>query len=152
MKILGPAVIDTVAFAGCPLLRRVEAEHVNAIGERVFKECTELSYLSMLEVVEIGEGAFAGCEKLYVSLPDTVSSIGSSAFSNILNRCIYIPARATVAEDVFPDYTYLFASANAEILQSDSPYAGYEKLDEYEGTRLMTYEAGDIFETSLAYT
>ena len=84
----------TVPYLGMTSLKELTlGDNVNAIGERAFYSCTDLTNITIPgSVTKIGNEAFQGCTGLTdVIIPDSVVEIGKSAFkdcSNIISLAI----------------------------------------------------------------
>ena len=75
--------------------------HVEAIGEGAFRECLDLTSVSIPNsVTAIGREAFRGCRNLHrIPIPNSVRTIGSSAFKSCSSLLeVIIPPRLTTIE------------------------------------------------------
>ena len=101
-------------------------DHVTAIGERAFAECTELTGVTFGSSVErIGDYAFFGCDLSNVTIPACVGEIGSGAFVGNTNL-----AEVTILNpDCVIDLEHQSISFDADILDefdSGPFYDGYD--------------------------
>ena len=84
---------------------------VTSIGDRAFKNCTNLASVTIPDsVTSIGEGAFEDCTSLTsVTIPNSVTSIGDWAFKSCTNlACVTIPNSVTsIGALAFNDCTSL---------------------------------------------
>ena len=74
IKVFDPSISE---YTGIP-------ETVTAIGERAFKDCSNLSKVNLPSgLTSIGDDAFCNCEKLVLSaFPDNLKNVGARAFLN----------------------------------------------------------------------
>ncbi|MEN8783477.1 MAG: leucine-rich repeat protein, partial [Akkermansiaceae bacterium] len=89
----------------------IEGKTVTSIGNEAFKNCTDLTSITIPDsVTSIGNGAFNGCTSLTsITIPDDVTSIGDYVFQNCTSlTSITIPDNVTsIGESAFGSCTDL---------------------------------------------
>ncbi len=94
-----------------PAVNPADGKPVTAIGQYMFKYCTEMTGVIIPNTVRsIGQGAFLHCKGLLrVSLPEQCRSLGASAFQgNTELKSVRLPSELrTICESAFKDCTAL---------------------------------------------
>ena len=103
-------VIEEEAFASCKSLTIFNARNnsfLTNISDSCFKDCVELKYVFLPEVIErIGNYSFKGCTKLYSINLYRISSIGYQAFYDC--PCFIVEYNGTIE----PSYNSSFTCSN----------------------------------------
>jgi hypothetical protein len=143
--------IPPMAFAGCPLLERIDVpSSVTQIGECAFLHCKELRAAafgddSALEV--IGERGFAGCLSMQrVDIPSAVTLIGEGAFSECRGlRAVAFGGRSSLGQIADHSFGGCWSLERA-VIPSSVTRIGKGAFRSCRGLKDVSFEGGSSLE------
>ncbi len=111
-----PSSVTTIgsnAFYGSSIISAAIPSSVKSIGDSAFRECQNLSSVTISEGVEtIGENAFRACKSLTaITLPASIETVGAAAFfqCQAMTRASFVPGskKVTLGDNLFTQCYYL---------------------------------------------
>lgn len=147
-------------FYGCKSLKEVSIPSCKKIGDKLFRNCSNLTSVGNLTNCEsVGASAFEGCDSLKVINLPVVKSIGSSAFNGCSSLVsLSLPATDSIASSAFNGCSSL-SSVSLPVVRTigDDAFYGCGKLGDiiiestslkYIGSNVFTHTGNITFMTT----